>query len=173
MTLLLSQYGLDELKFEGVGLYSNYNGVYLGDPSLDPVFEELNRRKATVLVHPINPVPEPHLDIISSPVIEYTFDSTRAITNLLFTRSRKRFPDIKMIFSHGGGALPFLAHRLALQTTFPFHGGYDFDESLEELKGYYYDTAVGTSEPQLAALNALVGSQKLLVGSDCESLLLQ
>lgn len=104
---------------------------------------------------------------LSTPVIEYCFDSTRAVANMLFTKGRQRSPNIKFIFSHGGGALPFLASRLALQTTFPFHGGWDYDESLEVLKSFYYDVAVGTSKPQLAALTALVGTDKLLFGSDC------
>ena len=120
-----------------------------------------------VFVHPTNPTPEIKLGRVSSPVIEYTFDTTRAITNLLFTGTRKRFPDMKIIFSHGGGALPFMAHRLGLQSTLPFHGGYNYDESLDELKSYYYDLAVSGSTPQLAALHALVGSEKLLAGSDC------
>ncbi len=97
-------------------------------------------------------------------MIEYPFDSTRAITNVLWTKATKRFPDVKLIFSHGGGALPFLASRLALQTTFPFHGGWDYDESLEVLKSLYYDIAVSTSAPQIAALKALVGSDKILFG---------
>jgi predicted TIM-barrel fold metal-dependent hydrolase len=148
-------------------VYTNYNGRYIGDKFLDPLFEELNRRKATVFVHPTKPADEVKLEGLSAPVIEYCFDSTRAVANMLFTKGRQRFPDVKFIFSHGGGALPFLASRLALQTTFPFHGGWDYDESLEVLKSFYYDLAVGTSEPQLAALTALVGTDKLLFGSDC------
>lgn len=162
------RYCLDELGFEGIGLYTNYEGKYLGDSFLDPIFEELNRRQATVFVHPTNPPTSPPLQNMSLPVIEYTFDTTRAIGNLLFTGSRKRYPDIKMIFSHGGGALPFLADRLAIQSTLPFHGGRDLNESLTELKGYYYDTAVVLGEPQFAALKALVGPDKLLTGSDCK-----
>ena len=80
-------------------MYTNYDGKYLGDSSMDPLFEELNRRKATVFVHPTAPVPEAKMPGVSSPVIEYPFDSTRAITNMLFAQARKRFPDVKMIFS--------------------------------------------------------------------------
>ncbi|RVX69749.1 hypothetical protein B0A52_06394 [Exophiala mesophila] len=160
------RYCLDELGFEGIGLYTNYDGKYLGDSFLDPIFEELNQRQATVFVHPTNPPTSPPLQNMSLPVIEYTFDTTRAIANLLFTGTRKRYPDIKFIFSHGGGALPFLADRLGIQSTLPFHGGRDLDESLAELKGYYYDTAVVLGEPQFAALKALVGADKLLTGSD-------
>jgi hypothetical protein len=139
------------LHFEGVALYTNYNGIYLGDPKWEPIFEELNRRKTVIFVHPTAPVPDTKLIGVSSPVIEYTFDTTRAITTLLFTRTRQRFLDVNIIFSHGGGVLPFMAHRLGLQSTLPFHGGYEYDESLKELKSYYYDLAVCGSDPQLAA----------------------
>ena len=120
-------------------------------------------------MHPTAPIPETKVaPNISTPVMEYTFDTTRAIASLLFTQSRKRYPDVNLIFSHGGGVLPFLAQRLALQTRRPFHGGLDPDESYAELQGYYYDLAVTWSEPQLAALNAFVRPDKLLIGSDCE-----
>lgn len=164
----MTQYCLDDLKFEGIGLYTNYDGVYLGDALLDPILEELNKRNTTVFVHPTNPPEEPKLYNMSSPVIEYPFDTTRAIGNLLFTQSRKRFPNIKFIFSHGGGALPFLADRLAIQSTLPIAGGHVFQESLDEMKGYYYDTAVVFGTPQFAALKELLGADKLLTGSDCE-----
>ncbi|QKX59637.1 uncharacterized protein TRUGW13939_06774 [Talaromyces rugulosus] len=160
------KYCLDDLKLEGIGLYTNYDGKYLGDPSLDPIFEELDRRRATVFVHPTNPPTAPDLPGMSLPVIEYTFDTTRAVANLLFTKARQRFPHIKMIFSHGGGALPFLAERLAVQTTLPFHGGRDRSESMKELQNYYFDTAVVLGNPQFSSLKEFVGADQLLTGSD-------
>jgi 6-methylsalicylate decarboxylase len=161
------RYCLDELHFDGIGLYTNVDGVYLGDSSLDPIMEELNRRAAVVFVHPAGPPESPPLPGMSLPVIEYTFDTTRAIANLLFTQTRRRFPDVQMIFSHGGGALPFLADRLALQTTLPFHGGRNREESYKELQSYYYDTAVTIGNPQFAALKEFVGASRILTGSDC------
>lgn len=161
-------YCLDELQFHGIGLYTNVNGVYLGDSFLDPIMEELDRRGATAFVHPAGPPQSPALQNMSLPVIEYTFDTTRAIGNLLFTGTRKRFPNIKIIFSHGSGALPFLADRLAIQSTLPFHGGRQYNESLAELQHYYYDTAVVTGSPQLAAVKEFVGSGQMLTGSDCK-----
>lgn len=163
-------YCLDELHFEGIGLYTNVNGLYLGDRGLDAVFQDLDRRRAAVFVHPTAPPQSPTFPNMSLPVIEYTFDTTRAIANMLFTRARSRFPDVKIIFSHGGGALPFLADRLALQTTLPFQGGRDLAESYKELQGYYYDTAVTVGRPQFAALKEFVGADRLLTGSDCQLL---
>jgi hypothetical protein len=148
-------------------LYTNYNGLYLGDPALDPILDELDRRASTVFVHPTSP--EPVVDLgLSAPAIEYPFDTTRAIANLLIKGSRKRHPNIKFIFGHGGGTLPFLADRLSGITSLPFQGGFDPKQSSEELKGYYFDLASSTSHPQLAALHTWCGAGRLLTGSDCQ-----
>ena len=161
-------YCLDTLKLEGIGLYTNYAGVYLGDPELDPIFEELNRRKATVFVHPTNPPVSPQLYRMSLPVIEYPFDTTRAIGNFLFRQARKKFPDVNIIWSHAGGAMGSLGDRLAIQTTLPIHGGMNLNESLADLKSFYYDTAVQLSNAQFAGINEFVGADRILTGSDCK-----
>lgn len=119
-----------------------------------------------MFVHPVAPEPEVKLKGISTPAIEYTFDTTRTISNLLFTGSRKRYPNINLIFSHGGGTLPYLASRIVGQATLSFQGGRNPDESVAELKGYYFDLAASTSAPQLAALNAFIGPSQLVIGSD-------
>lgn len=160
------QYCLDVLKFDGVGLYTNYQGRYLGDAFLAPIFEELNRRGATCLVHPVAPTPEVKLPNLCTPGIEYCFDTTRAVTSMLFSGARKKYPKINLIFSHGGGAVPFLAGRISGQSSLPFQGGMNPRESMEEMKGYYYDLAAAHGPPQLAALNSWVGSSQLLIGSD-------
>ncbi|KAK5169327.1 uncharacterized protein LTR77_005302 [Saxophila tyrrhenica] len=160
------EYCLDELHMEGIGLYTNVNGVYLGDPALDPIMEELDRRKTTVFVHPAGPPAAPALYNMSLPVMEYPFDTTRAIGNLLFTGTRKRFPHMSMIFSHGGGVTPFLAVRLAIQSTLSFQGGKSYDEAYAELQGYYFDTAVTVGNASSAALKEFVGADRMLTGSD-------
>ena len=105
-------YALDVLKAEGIALHTSYGPKYLGDPSFDPVYEELNRRKAVVYVHPTNPdccrgvVPG-----IAPSTIEYATDSTRTIAHIVFSGTATKFPDIRWIFSHSGGTLPFLTSR--------------------------------------------------------------
>jgi predicted TIM-barrel fold metal-dependent hydrolase len=156
------------LKFDGVGLYTNYQGRYIGHDFLNPILEELNHRGTTCLVHPVAPTPEVKLPNLSTPGIEYCFDTTRAVTSMLLSGARKKFPKINLIFSHGGGAVPFLAGRIVGQAGIPYQGGLNPKESAEELKGYYFDLAAAHNAPQLAALNEWVGSSRLLIGSDSQ-----
>ena len=106
------EYGLDTLKADGISLFTSYGTQYLGDPSFAPVYAELNRRKALVYVHPIAPdcckalVPG-----IPVGAIEYATDTTRSIAHLVFSGTATQFPDIRWIFSHSGGTLPFLTGR--------------------------------------------------------------
>ena len=95
------EYVFDTLKADGVGLFTSYGDKYLGDPSFEPVYAELNRRKAVVYVHPTTPnccgriVPG-----IGPSTIEFATDSTRTITHIVFSGVATKFPDIRWIFSH-------------------------------------------------------------------------
>ena len=167
LTEILYKYCLDELNFDGVGFFSNVNGVYLGDESLDPLMEELNQRRATIFVHPTEPEPKPQTLGISASAIEYPFETTRAITNILFNKARAKFPAVNIIFPHGGGTIPFLAERIVSQAEIPYQGGQDIDASAAQLKGYFFDLCTANGVSQLVALQSYVGSSKLLAGSDC------
>lgn len=85
-------YAYDSLNADGVMLPSNSNGVYLGDESFEPLMQELNKRKSVVLIHPTKPsaVPEKVLQGYPIPMLEFMFDTTRAVANLIFTNSFKR-----------------------------------------------------------------------------------
>ena len=108
------EYALDTLHADGIGLLSNYDGKYLGDPAFAPVFDELQRRKAVAYTHPtflsccLNVVPGVHVS-----TEEFAFDTTRAISGLLYSGTLSRCPDVKFIFSHGGGTFPSLPDALA------------------------------------------------------------
>jgi hypothetical protein len=103
--------------------------------------------------------------------MKYTFDTTRAITNMLFTGTRKEVPDMKIIFCHGGCTISYLSTRIAGQSTLPFQGSHDFGGSMDELKEYCFDLAAATAQAQLPALTSWCGSSQLLVGSDCKYIL--
>jgi predicted TIM-barrel fold metal-dependent hydrolase len=108
------EYALDTLRADGIGLMTSFDGKYLGDSAFAAVFEELNRRKAIVYTHPTQPQCCVGLvkDVPASS-IECATDSTRTIASLLFNGTAARAKDIRFIFSHGGGTVPFLAWSAA------------------------------------------------------------
>jgi predicted TIM-barrel fold metal-dependent hydrolase len=160
-------YALDDLKADGIGLLTNYDGKYPGDPSFAPVFDELNRRKAVVYFHPTE-APCCHAHHLASPAatLEFPFDTTKAVTSLLFGGTFARCRDIRFIFSHAGGTIPFLAERIARLEVRP-----EFRESVPdgvifELKRLFFDTALSANQLAFSALLKLVASEQVLFGSD-------
>jgi 6-methylsalicylate decarboxylase len=160
-------YALDTLKADGIGLLSSYGDKWLGDPAFDAVFDELNRRGSIVFVHPtaadccVNLLPE-----VRAGFIEFPFDTTRAIVNLLYSGTFTRCPNIRFIFSHGGGALPMLNARIRAPSASP-----QFASRLPQgidvvLRRQYYDTCSVTNAPAFAALSGYVPVSQLLFGSD-------
>jgi predicted TIM-barrel fold metal-dependent hydrolase len=100
-------YALDTLKMDGVTTTTSINDVYLGEPQFDPWLEEVNRRSATFFVHPtITKAGATLLNGLNASVIEFMFDTTRMITNMVATGAKKRFSQIKIISAHGGGTVP-------------------------------------------------------------------
>lgn len=161
------EYALDELGADGIELKTNTLGVYLGDPRLDSVFDELNRRRATVFIHPTSPgfCTDCGLDHPRS-VLEFPFDTTRAITNLIFSGTIQRCPEITIIVPHDGGALPMLAKRIAGYAMSSGLGGDNPVDVIGLLQGIYYDTANGGSDLSLASTLQLIDPSHLLFGSD-------
>jgi predicted TIM-barrel fold metal-dependent hydrolase len=160
-------YALDDLKADGIGLLTNYDGKYPGDPSFAPVFDELNRRKAVVYFHPTEaPCCHAHHLAIPAATLEFPFDTTKAVTSLLFGGTFARCRDIRFIFSHAGGTIPFLAERIARLEVRP-----EFRESVPdgvifELKRLFFDTALSANQLAFSALLKLVASEQVLFGSD-------
>ena len=108
-------YALDVLKLDGVGLLASYNGVFLGDPLFDPILAELDRRATTVLIHPALPPTSRSLSTdYPGFMAEFAIDTTRAVTHMIFTGTVEKFPNVKFILSHAGGAIPFLSFRLSM-----------------------------------------------------------
>jgi predicted TIM-barrel fold metal-dependent hydrolase len=160
-------YALDELGADGVVLQTSNGGVHLGDPGLDPLFAELNRRRAVVFIHPCSPPCWKEVSLgFPRPMLEFMFETTRAVTNLVLKGARRRFPDIEIIVPHAGATVPILADRIAAFTQILGLAEVDsMEEVIETLAGFWYDLA-GFTERQLPALLRLVDSSRLLYGSD-------
>lgn len=166
------EYALDVLELDGVILFSSAGGRYPGDPAYEELFAELDRRRAIVFVHP-NTIP-PGADAtgldIPYGVIEFTFDTTRAITNLLYRGVLERYPSIRYIVSHAGGTVPYLAWRIAGAVSVPGVADRatagDAASAMRALASLYYDTALSTSECALAALREFTAPSHVLFGSD-------
>ncbi len=162
------EYALDTLHADGIGLFTSYQDKYLGDPAFVPVLEELNRRKAVVYVHPVSPACCGGIvKGIPPSIIEYATDTTRTVASLIFGEagSAFRFPDIRWIWSHSGGTLPFLTGRLirlASERKDPRMP----DGPLPILRRYHYEVAQGNTPGQLAALMKLVAVSQVLFGTD-------
>jgi 6-methylsalicylate decarboxylase len=167
-TLKEIEYAFDTLNADGVGLQTNYGDKWLGDPFYAQVFEELNRRKAVVYVHPLVADCCGHLSVGALPaVIEVPHDTTRTVTSLLLSGTLARLRDIKWLFSHAGGTIPMLAGRInAFYGQRAEAGGFAPDGVMAELRRLHYDTANAISAPAMAALMTLVQPTQITFGSD-------
>ncbi|MFC5032893.1 amidohydrolase [Streptomyces sp. So13.3] len=160
-------YALDVLGSDGVALESNAEGRYLGDEHFEPLWAELDRRAAVVFVHPTSP---PCFEAVSlgrpRPMLEFIFDSTRTVSDLLLAGVLLRYPHIQWLFTHGGGTLPLLADRIELFRTVFADGDPDAPTAQEQIRRLWFDLA-GTPFPnQTPALVRAFGTQRLLYGSD-------
>jgi len=168
-TLKEIEYAFDTLKADGINLQTNYGDKWLGDPLYKPVMDELNRRKAVVFVHPLVASCCANLSVGAFPaVIEVPHDTTRTIVSLLLSGSFARQRDIRWIFSHGGGTIPFLAGRIEAfyDTKARSSGGFAPDGIEAEFRRLYYDTANATHPAAMAALQKLVPMSQLTYGTD-------
>jgi predicted TIM-barrel fold metal-dependent hydrolase len=160
-------YCLDTLKTDGIGLLTSYNDKWLGDPVYEPIFAELNRRKALIYTHPTlanccrNLVPG-----LAPAVIEYGTDTSRAIAEIIFGGTAQRYPDMRIIFSHAGGTLPFLVERLVVQARAPEAAAQLPQGPLAPLRKFYYDTAQAAMAPPMAALRQVAPVSHILFGTD-------
>jgi 6-methylsalicylate decarboxylase len=162
------EYALDVLKADGIALYTSYAGKYLGDAAFVPVFEELNRRKAVVYTHPVSPACCGNLVAgVPDATIEYGTDTTRTIASLIFGDGGTAFkcPDIRFIWSHSGGTLPFLIGRFIRQTVVKKDPRMP-DGPLPVVQKFYYEIAQGNLPGQFAALLKLVPVSQIMFGSD-------
>jgi predicted TIM-barrel fold metal-dependent hydrolase len=159
----------DELGVDGVVLQTNTDGIYLGSPTFAPILAELNRRKATLFLHPTSPACFESLGLgRPAPLLEFPLDTTRTIVDLLYARSLQTNPDIKVIVPHGGAALPALIARIAAFANLPIIEPRPASEAevFETLAGLYYDVALSAHPVPFAALRRIAPITQILFGSD-------
>ncbi|HEX7733826.1 MAG TPA: amidohydrolase family protein [Ktedonobacteraceae bacterium] len=187
-------YALDTLHADGIGLLSNYQGIYPGDARFDPIFAELDRRQAVAFLHPTvftgseipstknagSPVPT-----IPTFMLEFVFDTTRAVANLVISGTLTKYPRLRIILSHAGGTLPFVAQRIVSgaiiasvrpqgdlgQLTLPREQIAALrqelaDNILGQLSSLYFDTALSTNSNAFSSLRHLVPVSHILLGTD-------
>jgi predicted TIM-barrel fold metal-dependent hydrolase len=164
------EYALDTLHLDGFGIFTSYQYHWLGDKIFQPVFDELNRRKAVVFVHPTNAFPD-LMPGLSTGSLEFLTDTMRTIFSLLHTGAATRYGNVRFIFSHAGGAMPSLIERfgIAKPGAHPeaFAGTPEPNSNLYHLRRFYYDVANSCNPAQLLALKIILGgTSQMVFGSD-------
>lgn len=169
---------LDELNADGVALFTNHNGQYLGDPSFDHLFYELNARKVTVFIHPTVPCRILDYGLQTAvpmcqhpfPIYEFMFEDARVIMNLFMTGTVEKYPDIKYVISHAGGVFAPLIERFS---TLPRSLNMNVPDSLNSAdvrkslsQQFYFDLAGYVFPDQIYGLVPWVSKKKLIYGSD-------
>ena len=158
---------MDDLKLDGITLLTSIDDKYIGHPEFEPLYEELNRRKVVVFIHPCYP-PGTEADGWDIPrmLIDYPFETTRVAVNLILQGVVKRYPDIKFILSHSGGTLPFLAHRIEIfDQDMPFRENYP-EGAMTYFKRFWFDTALSGHPVPLTGLTEIADKSRILFGTD-------
>jgi aminocarboxymuconate-semialdehyde decarboxylase len=158
---------MTELHMPGAMVFSNVNGVALADPRYLPLWEEANKLGAVIYIHPTDPVGvEAMTDFWLMPLVGFLFDTTLAAAKLVFTGIPEKYPRIRWVLTHMGGAIPYLAERLDRgYRAFP-----DCRVNIDKppshyLKQFYYDTVNFDANAQKLAI-AFAGASHILAGSD-------
>lgn len=162
---------LSQSLCNGVTAYTTYGDMLLGDPLFAPIWAKLQSYKALVFVHPgvLAVSPKFIASSLAQPVVDYPLATTRAAVDLVMTQTMRRCPDVDIILSHAGGALPFVAGRAIGSLALPEVAsavGYDIVHARQDFGRFYYDVALSTSAAQLHGLLDFADESHILFGSD-------
>jgi predicted TIM-barrel fold metal-dependent hydrolase len=159
---------LDRLKLQGVCLFASYGEKFLGDPAFDPVLAALDARAAVVFIHPAL---HPSSRNLALPwpgfMMEYLFDTTRAVVNLAFGGAIERYPRIRFVLPHAGGVMPYFAWRLSVSPM--------IDRRLPQLsradvyarlQHFWYDNGLAPTAETLTCLKEVALPERIVFGSD-------
>ena len=162
------QYAIDGLDADGITLLTSYNGRYLGHADFRPLWTELDKRKAVVFVHPAQgpgpPLSEPSMP---GPLLDFPHETTRAAVSMICGNVIHDYPNVKIILSHAGGTLPYMATRIAHQVEgTPFISNRSGEEFLDDAKKFYFDLALSAYDGPFDLLKNFVGEGHITYGSD-------
>lgn len=158
---------LDELGFVGVFITSNIGGHYLDSPEFDPFWQEANRRRVPVFLHPF--LSSCYQDSEKPALLSFPFDTTLAAERLVTRGLLERLPDVVLIVAHLGGTLPYLARRIDLGFEIPSLASPGWKLSRppsEYMKKLYVDTAMGWNQGAFNCARDLVGIEHIVFGTD-------
>lgn len=155
----------------GVTAYTTYGDMLLGDPLFAPIWDKLQSFKALVFVHPgvLSVTPKFIASTLAQPVVDYPIATTRTAVDLVMTQTMRRCPDVDIILSHAGGAIPFVAGRAIGSLALPEIAnavGYNIVQARQDFGRFYYDIALSTSPAQLHGLLDFADASHILFGSD-------
>lgn len=157
------------LGLDGIGVFSHYNGVYLGDSRLDPLMETLNALGVMVFVHPVTPAVYPNLGLPTF-LYEFPFDTTRAAVNMSYKQVFTRYPKVRWLLAHAGGTLPFLAYRTSLLqgsvAAAQNLGLQDFDKQNLDWGRLFYDTALSPAPSAMMSVREVTSVSHIMFASD-------
>lgn len=162
---------ITQLGMDGVGILSNYKGIYLGDPRFAPLMATLNALGAMVFLHPVTPV-KPDNIVLPTFLFEFTFDTTRAAVNMLYNGVYRLNPRIRWLLAHAGGTLPFLSYRTSLFTITPVLAqslGLPALNEVDVLGSYgdlFYDTALSPAAAAMKSVREVTSVEHILFATD-------
>lgn len=173
-------YALDTLKADGFQIGSSTIDKWPGDPQYLPIFQEIHRRRSSVFIHPfVNKCCKTLMPGIPESVVEYDFDSTRAVTSMLYNGTLSSCPDMRVIVNHSGAAIPMLAGRIKDRVPGAQTSNFGTPKTntdginakipkgvFYELSKLYYECAHAAYPFQLAAVQKLVPTTQMLFGTD-------
>ena len=173
------EHAMDVLKADGVGMRTPYGALWHGEPIFEPLYQELNRRNAIVFTHPQDaPCCENLIPgVPSQSTIEYGTHTTRTIVSLLESRVAVRYPNIRWVFAHAGGTMPFLVSRIVGRKLPAGPDGMVMldptdqsrnsgQERLDTIRRFYYECAQQTNVVALGALRRVVPITQIVFGTD-------
>lgn len=164
-----AQRAINSLDLDGIGMFSHYKGVYLGDPRLEPLMATLNSLGAFAFVHPVTPAAAPDLGLPTF-LYEFPFDTTRAAVNMSYHAVFTRYPHIRWLLAHAGGTLPFLAYRTSLLQLIPAVAQNlslrELDEQNFDYARLFYDTALSPAPSAMQSVREVADTSHIMFATD-------